>query len=166
MIIDWTETISQLVHVDVERRTIDATKWLSTLPVWYRAAAAGIVCHWARILELPVVRAGTAAEWILDIRRAAKLLTPPCVSQARARGIIEWRHPADRLSNDPTYGMCWADKVDGTYLCWTGLTNLECLGGYLTTRHLTDVTPLGVAAEDIVAYVHYQCAIRGHSQAL
>ena len=155
---DWTEMISQLVHVDVERRTIHASEWLSSIPVWYRAAAAGIVCHWSRILELPVVRAGTAAEWILDIRRAARLLTPPCVGQTRARGIIEWRHPADRLSNDPTYGMCWADKVDGTYLCWTHLANLECLGGHHVTRHLANVTPLGGAAEDIVAYVHYQRA--------
>lgn len=155
---DWTARISQLVHVDVERRTINAFEWLSSIPVWYRAAAAGIVRHWARILELPVVRAGTAAEWIRDIRRAARLLTPPCVGQGQARGIIEWRHPVDRLSNDPTYGMCWADKVDGTYLCWTHLANLECLGGHHMTPHLADVTPLGGAAEDIVAYVHDQRA--------
>ncbi len=114
--------------------------------------------HWASILELPVVRAGTAAEWILDIRRAARGLTPPCIGQARARGIIEWRHPESRPSDDPIYGMCWAAKVDGTYLCWTHLANLECLGGPHMTRHLTDVTPLGGAAEDIVAYVHCQRA--------
>jgi len=155
---DWTKMISQLVHVDVESRTINATEWLSSLPVWYRAAAAGIVCHWASILELPVVRAGTAAAWILDIHRAARLLTPPCVSQARARGIIEWRHPENKPSADPIYGLCWADKVDGTHLCWTSLTNLECLGGPHMTRHLANVTPLGGAAEDIVAYVHYQRA--------
>jgi hypothetical protein len=153
---DWTATIEKLVHVDVEHRTINASEWLSSIPLWYRAAAAGIVCHWARILELPVVRAGTAADWILDIRQAARCLTPPCVGQARARGIIEWRHSADRLSNDPFYGLCWADDVDGTYLCWTDLGNLCCLGGHHMTRCLADVTPLGCAAEDIIAYVHYQ----------
>ena len=150
---DWTETISQLVHVDVEHRTISAGDWLSSLPVWYRAAAAGIARHWASILELPVVRAGTAAEWIMDIRRAARLLTPPCVDPSQARGIIEWRHPADRLADDPILGMCWADKVDGSYLCWTSLTNIECMGGPHMTRHLAEVTPLGGAAENMVAYV-------------
>jgi hypothetical protein len=58
MTIDWTEMLSPLVHVDVERRTIDAAAWLSSVPAWYRAAAAGIVAHWAGILALPVVRAG------------------------------------------------------------------------------------------------------------
>jgi hypothetical protein len=101
MSVDWTETISRLVHVDVERRTIDATAWLSSILAWYREAAAGIVRHWSLILDLPVVRAGAAAEWILDIRRAARLLTSPCVGQARARGVIEWRHPSDRPSDDP-----------------------------------------------------------------
>lgn len=152
---DWAATIAQLVHVDVERRTINVAPWLASIPVWYRAAAAGIVCHWARILELPVVRAGTAEDWILRIRRAARRLTPPGVSPARARGIIEWRRPADRLSNDPIYGMCWTDHVDGTYLCWTDLGNLECMGGPHMTRDLTSVTPLGGAAEDIVAYVNH-----------
>jgi hypothetical protein len=157
---DWTNTISQLVHVDVERRTIDAAPWLASIPVWYRAAAAGIVQHWAGILELSCVRAGTPAEWILDIRHAARHLTPPCVGAARARGIIEWRHPQDRLSDDPIYGLCWVDRVDGTSLCWTHLANLACLGGCHTTRELTDITPLGCAAEEIVALLHYQIALQ------
>lgn len=164
--LDWTETISQLMHVDVERRTIDATRWLTSVPAWYQAAAAGIVRHWARILEMRVVRAGTATEWVMKIRRTARRLTPPCRGQAQARGIIEWRHPEGRPSDEPLYGLCWADSIDGTYLCWTHLANLECLGGPHMTRHLADCTPLGGAAEEIVAHVQYQILKRPSRKAL
>lgn len=155
---------AELVHVDTERRTIDADAWLAALSPWYRAACAGIVRHWARILTLPSV-SSKPDEWLSLLRRSAGALTAPTVGTRAARGVIEWRHPEDRLKADCITALCWVGDASrglgGTYLCWTALENLMCLGGACWDRDLSTLTPLGGAAEDIVAYVAYQLALEG-----
>lgn len=150
--------------VDVERRTIDADAWLSSLSPWYRAACSAIVGHWARILALPRV-VGDADAWLRDLRGAAARLTAPTVGVRRARGVVEWRHPRDRPEDGPLTGICWMNDASsglgGAYLCWTSLSNLVCLGGPHWTRDLSTITPRGGAAEDIVAHVTYRLAMEG-----
>ncbi len=150
MILNWIEAMPRIVRADVDRRTIDVGEWLSSVPVWYRAAASGIVRHLARMLAMPIVRAGDPAEWIADIRRSVKLLSPPDGDPEQARGVIEWRNPDDPPAAEPLYGVLWATPGD-LLLRWTDLGNLECLGGYHVTQDASGMTPLGGAAEGILA---------------
>lgn len=64
------------------------------------------------------------------------------------------------MSGDPFYGLCWVSEIDSTCLCWTDLLHLACLGGHDTTPQLANVSPLGPAAEEIVAHVLHQQATR------
>lgn len=161
-------SLRELVRVDVERQTIDADAWLAYLSPWYRAACAGIVRHWDRMLTLRSALGGSRVEpdeWIGNIWRAAARLTEPTTGTRSARGVIEWRHPDDRLMEYCSVGICWVGDAErglsGTYLCWTNLFNLGSLGGPHWQRDLSDVTPLGGAAEDIVAYVAGRVALEG-----
>jgi len=157
-------SLSELVQVDTERRTIDAEAWLASLSPWYRAACAAIVRHWARMLALPCV-SGAPDGWLRHIREAVARLTEPTVGVRRARGVIEWRHPQARPDDEPHTGICWVGDasggIGGTYLCWVSLFNLACLGGPHWTRDLAAIAPLGGAAEDIVAHVAYRLALEG-----
>jgi hypothetical protein len=157
------DDLRRLVQVDVERQTIDADRWIASLSDWYRAAATGIVRHWQGILD--VTRGdGRPQSWVEHLCEAAGRLTAPAVGVRHARGAIEWRHPSAPLES-PICGVCWVGDasggIGGTYLCWTSLTNLGCPGGAHWTRDLRCVTPLGGAAESIVAYVAHRCAVEG-----
>lgn len=158
-----------LVRVDVGRQTIDASAWLAAVSPWHRAACAAIARHWAGILALEVYAESEKdpREWIDRIRGAAARLSPPAAGLRHARGVVEWRHPESRPEDPPSTGICWVGDASGGlggfYLCWTHLWNLECLGGCHWARDLCEFTPLGGAAEDVVAHVAYRLALEGES---
>jgi hypothetical protein len=148
------------VRVNIERRTIDADAWLASLSPWYRPACAAIVHHWEqRLLENRV------DDCLRNIQRAATTLSPPAAGIRRSRGVVEWRHPQARPEDDPSTGICWIGDASGVlggiYLCWVPLFHLDGLGGVHWTRALSEFTPRGGAAEDVIVYVLHQLALEG-----
>jgi hypothetical protein len=155
--------LTSLVHVDIERKNIDADAWLASLSPWYRPACAAIVHHWERMLE--DLDPSQSNNCLRNIQRAAATLSPPAAGIRRSRGVVEWRHPQARPEDDPSIGLCWVgDASSGTggiYLCWVPLFRLDVLGGAHWTRALAEFTPRGGGAEDVVAYVLHQLALEG-----